>query len=935
MANMDVFGKKHFGGCMSDKRQANGLSVVSRIANQHGNGNVVAARAEGACDETERDNGNCTLENNLQQASISGTQSDKAPVYDSDGSAEVSSVEQGGGTVEQHPVNIEETRVLYDSLYNNLAIKVEKVNSVNHKMKETNAELTTELKTLELEIERLLRAVVSRDIMSVVQHNSVVDTSNLQTELEHTKERFENCIIKKENEYAKLWNDWYKKCEECKYDKILYDKAYNDMQQKIERLQAQLGDQKGKSKDTPCDSEQNDTTRGMSANTKFAKQLILGKPPYSSRPKLYDVTPIPKSKEIPKIDKSHALSKPVTSNSVPTLTESKVVKNINVISLGIFRINHFKAFRVDNFMPNKHVKASVRTKLIIVSQPHVITKNDVNSKTNGFSPKDVKNTTRTRRPLSRNNPKSDKNTKSKVACAMCKQCLITVNHDVYVLNYVNDMNSRDPEEELEVEAEDDVPPPATPSVGSPITPPPLFESSSNTEDVALIVANEALEMPPTGSTYEVGGPSSVSLFPPFYLHGREIARLDDNTELLLSNVKNLEQCEKKRKAEMEANSSEISKVKKCMNEIGRDLGDEMQFSNLVKNRKKVFYNLQAWVLERFRRGAMDARPDDGVDGSAAFGESKPPKPPESPSSSQIMPPKMMKRKAVKKMVKKWIAEAIEEYEKTKSNLDNAESSRGNTGNVGGTMNVQGCSHKTFMNRKPHSFNGTEGVVGLRHWIEKIKQVFEIFNCAEEDKVMFAASTFEGRALTWWNGNVHTLGLDGGRTLDLDLKGDDIEAYNNHFHELALMCPNLVPNEKKKIKRYTKGFPERIKGNITSSRPTTLHDTINLACELIEQVVQGKAVRVNESNKRKWDEHQKNHPNNNNPNNRNRNRNNNNQHHQQNMRRRIAGLDSCYGWKYFTGCDMLWVRREGAPQTQVSKEKEPAERGSSYESLRGG
>ncbi|GKF48414.1 putative reverse transcriptase domain-containing protein, partial [Tanacetum coccineum] len=70
---------------------------------------------------------------------------------------------------------------------------------------------------------------------------------------------------------------------------------------------------------------------------------------------------------------------------------------------------------------------------------------------------------------------------------------------------------------------------------------------------------------------------------------------------------------------------------------------------------------------------------------------------------------------------------------------------------------------------------------------------------------------------------------------LTLKGDDIEAYNNHFHELALMCPDLVPNEKK-------GFPERIKGNITSSRPTTLHDAINLARELVKQAVQGKAAR---------------------------------------------------------------------------------------------
>nr|GEY84065.1 hypothetical protein [Tanacetum cinerariifolium] len=59
-------------------------------------------------------------------------------------------------------------------------------------------------KALELEIKRLLRAVVSQDIMFVVQTNSVGETSNLQTELEHMKERFENCIIKKENEYAKL-----------------------------------------------------------------------------------------------------------------------------------------------------------------------------------------------------------------------------------------------------------------------------------------------------------------------------------------------------------------------------------------------------------------------------------------------------------------------------------------------------------------------------------------------------------------------------------------------------------------------------------------------------------------------------------------------------------------------------------------------------------
>nr|GEU56601.1 putative reverse transcriptase domain-containing protein [Tanacetum cinerariifolium] len=157
-----------------------------------------------------------------------------------------------------------------------------------------------------------------------------------------------------------------------------------------------------------------------------------------------------------------------------------------------------------------------------------------------------------------------------------------------------------------------------------------------------------------------------------------------------------------------------------------------------------------------------------------------------------MPPKMMKRKAVKKMVKKQTSEAIEEYEKTRANPRNASGS-GST-NTGGS----------------------------------VEQVFEICKCVEEDKVMFAASTFEGRALTWMEEELWTL----------TLKGDDIEAYNNCFHEPALMCPYLVPNEKKKIKRYTKGFPKRINRNITSSRPTTLHDAINLARELVKQAVQG-------------------------------------------------------------------------------------------------
>ncbi|GJW85242.1 hypothetical protein Tco_0158387 [Tanacetum coccineum] len=156
----------------------NGLIVVLRITNQNGNGNVVAARAEGNVnrnndsivdcskgrsrnpiqaeefdlmaaiadlDEIEEVNANCILMANLQQASTSGTQIDKAPVYDLDRSVEVSCIEQGGGIVEQHPATVEETRGYQESLSHNLVAEVEKVNTVNCKMKETNVELTTEL----------------------------------------------------------------------------------------------------------------------------------------------------------------------------------------------------------------------------------------------------------------------------------------------------------------------------------------------------------------------------------------------------------------------------------------------------------------------------------------------------------------------------------------------------------------------------------------------------------------------------------------------------------------------------------------------------------------------------------------------------------------------------------------------------------------------
>nr|GFA96841.1 hypothetical protein [Tanacetum cinerariifolium] len=106
------------------------------------------------------------------------------------------------------------------------------------------------------------------------------------------------------------------------------------------------------------------------------------------------------------VGETHALSKPVTLNSVSTQQESKGVNNYKVIALGLFRINPFKTSREEKHVPNI-VRASVRTKPITVSQPPVFTKKDVNSDSNGLSSTGVDNT-KTRRPQPRSNTTHDR-----------------------------------------------------------------------------------------------------------------------------------------------------------------------------------------------------------------------------------------------------------------------------------------------------------------------------------------------------------------------------------------------------------------------------------------------------------------------------------------------------------------------------------------------
>ncbi|GKE52738.1 hypothetical protein Tco_1487894, partial [Tanacetum coccineum] len=55
--------------------------------------------------------------------------------------------------------------------------------------------------------------------------------------------------------------------------------------------------------------------------------------------------------------------------------------------------------------------------------------------------------------------------------------------------------------------------------------------------------------------------------------------------------------------------------------------------------------------------------------------------------------------------------------------------------------------------------GTEGVVGLIRWFEKMETVFHISNCPEKYQVKYATCTLLNSTLTWWNSHKRTVGTE--------------------------------------------------------------------------------------------------------------------------------------------------------------------------------
>nr|GEV89812.1 putative reverse transcriptase domain-containing protein [Tanacetum cinerariifolium] len=192
------------------------------------------------------------------------------------------------------------------------------------------------------------------------------------------------------------------------------------------------------------------------------------------------------------------------------------------------------------------------------------------------------------------------------------------------------------------------------------------------------------------------------------------------------------------------------------------------------------------------------------------------------------------------------------------------------------QSVRACSYSDFMKYQPLNFRGTEGVVGLSCWFEKMELVFHISGCAVENQVKFMTCTMLDAVLTWWNGHVRTLGHDAAYAMawgtlkkklmdkyypkgkikkleielwNLKVRGNDVAAYAQRFQKLALICTKFLADETEKVGKYISGLPDNIHENVMFVRPKNLDKAIELANDLMDQKLRTYAKKKNDNNRK--------------------------------------------------------------------------------------
>ncbi|XP_021971396.1 uncharacterized protein LOC110866560 [Helianthus annuus] len=198
--------------------------------------------------------------------------------------------------------------------------------------------------------------------------------------------------------------------------------------------------------------------------------------------------------------------------------------------------------------------------------------------------------------------------------------------------------------------------------------------------------------------------------------------------------------------------------------------------------------------------------------------------------------------------------------------------------------------RAFLECKPHPFDGTEGAIGLLHWIRRVGSAFEEGESPCSKRVVYATSTFQGKVFSWWNAQVQMLGLadanatpwddfkdlikeefchkDDMQKLEMEyyrlkMVGLEIEAYTKRSNDLAALCPNLSQPPYKRIALYLRGLVPEIQGSVIATKPPTIQQVIRLARHFTNQAVEnGRLPRrvtattnASDYSKRKWNDYQ--------------------------------------------------------------------------------
>ncbi|GJR54421.1 hypothetical protein Tco_1404942 [Tanacetum coccineum] len=112
----------------------------------------------------------------------------------------------------------------------------------------------------------------------------------------------------------------------------------------------------------------------------------------------------------------------------------------------------------------------------------------------------------------------------------------------------------------------------------------------------------------------------------------------------------------------------------------------------------------------------------------------------------------------KRLITQRVADVLAEHEATRSGNGEDNHDLGMGGRRQAPL-AHEYIYPDFKKYKPLYFKGTEGVVELTQWFERIETVFCISNYTMENQIKFATCTLLGSTLTWWNSYAKTVGHD--------------------------------------------------------------------------------------------------------------------------------------------------------------------------------